>query len=118
MYALPHHVASFEKTSTASSVIPGMRLQSPTKGMMTAVVADKWRLVESNLPTGYASWLPNKGAGFTNGTVMDTVRRAAEKEVNMDVENLSNLESMYFSGKVLHALPVRSSLCQNFPVIN
>ncbi len=49
MYALPHHISSFDSTTTAK-VQSSMQLSSTTKGMMTAVVADTWSMVEPDLP--------------------------------------------------------------------
>jgi endoglucanase Acf2 len=48
MFALPHHAESFspQTASAATSV----QLQTTTKGLATAVVADSWTMVES-LPT-------------------------------------------------------------------
>ena len=56
MYALPHHVQSFD--STMASQKTSLQLQTTTKGLATAVLADQWTLVEQSLPTdvSFAPW--------------------------------------------------------------
>ena len=45
MYALPHHVAAFTRATTPN--ITSMRLQTTTKGMATAILADAWQMNET-----------------------------------------------------------------------
>ncbi|KAL8863285.1 MAG: hypothetical protein Q9178_000660 [Gyalolechia marmorata] len=52
MFALPHHVESFAGP-TPFATTP-LHLQTTTKGMATAVVADFWTLVEGNLLSTWA----------------------------------------------------------------
>ncbi|KAL9037318.1 MAG: hypothetical protein Q9214_005754, partial [Letrouitia sp. 1 TL-2023] len=56
MYALPHHVESFAGPTIFCKT--AMKLQTTTKGMATAVIADEWTIVEPNLPVDmdFAPW--------------------------------------------------------------
>ncbi|KAF8471887.1 endo-1,3(4)-beta-glucanase [Kalaharituber pfeilii] len=101
MYALPHHMASFEASTTARHVLSTIKLQTPTKGLATAVVADQWRLVEHELPTQYATWLPNNGGGFTDSAIRSVIERHCRNEIQADFVAGTNIDSMYFSGKAL-----------------
>ncbi|PCH04665.1 Glycoside hydrolase, family 81 [Penicillium occitanis (nom. inval.)] len=102
MFALPHHVESFDaQTRTAVQLL---QLRSTTKGNMTAVAADKWTMVESDLPIDmdFAPWSPSLGnVGTLSLDVQQTICSAAESELAPDVDSQSNLNSMYYSGKVL-----------------
>ena len=99
MYALPHHIASFEP-SVMRSVALDIKLQTPTKGNATAVVANQWRFTEAGLPSKYATWLPNDGSGLSDPTISSVIDAALRKEIQQDFVNRSNIDSMYFSGKV------------------
>jgi len=99
MYALPHHIASFETSTTGRSVVPGIKLQTPTKGNATAVVANQWRFTEASLPSKYA-WLPNDGFGLSDPAVSSVIGAALRKEIQQDFVSGSNIDSMYFAGKV------------------
>ena len=102
MFALPHHVESFD-AQTRIAVQP-LQLRSTTKGNMTAVAADQWTMVESDLPIDmeFAPWSPSLGSvGTLSSDVQQTIYSASESELTTDVDSQSNLNSMYYSGKVL-----------------
>ncbi|KAF8249610.1 glycoside hydrolase [Wilcoxina mikolae CBS 423.85] len=101
MFALPHHVQSFE-TTTAAKIKSALKFYSPTKGPMTAVAANQWRLVETGLPTSIG-WLPVKaGAAATfSSASLNRISAVAKYEMQQDFSALSNLDTMYFSGKAL-----------------
>lgn len=102
MFALPHHVESFDAQTRAAVQL--LQLRSTTKGNMTAVAADKWIMVESDLPIDmeFAPWSPFVGnVGTFSSDVQQTIRSVAESELTPDVDTQSNLNSMYYSGKVL-----------------
>lgn len=107
MYALPHHVESFDgRTHQRTTQV---RLQTTTKGMATAVVADSWTMVEPNMPVsmGFAPWDPVTGSKRTlKPEVIDTIGRVALKEISQNVDQQSNQNSMYFSGKVSLGQPL------------
>ncbi len=58
MFALPHHVQSFDNTTRSHQ--QGFQLTTTTKGKATAVMADSWTMVEPNPPIdmGFAPWKP------------------------------------------------------------
>lgn len=93
-YALPHHITSFSTSTVRRNSV--LRLRSPTHGMMVGVVSDEWVCEERALPTdiGYI-----KGAAPT-GEVATRIRDAARRELQQDMDAQTNLDSMYFSGKV------------------
>ncbi|KAK0371912.1 glycosyl hydrolase family 81 [Colletotrichum limetticola] len=102
MYALPHHVSSFDST-TRNGVQP-VQLMTPAKGIATAVLADQWTMQESNLPVsmGFAPWSPDQGSLTTlSDNAKVVIRGIAAQEVSQDMMAQSDLDSMYFSGKAL-----------------
>ena len=101
MFALPHHLQSFDQNT--SSATTAITLQTTTKGNATAVVADSWTLVEPSLPTdiGFAPWSPATGSvDNLSTTAIQAILNVASDEVNQDMDAQSNLNSMYYSGKV------------------
>lgn len=102
MYALPHHVQSFD-SATAAAVRSTVQLQTTTKGKATAVVADAWKMVELRLPISM-SFLPWSNTEGTKNTVSAAAKarilQAAQSELSQDMDAQSNLNSMYYSGKV------------------
>lgn len=102
MFALPHHIQSFDSSTTSG--LTSIQLQTPTKGMATAVIADGWTLIEPNLPTdmGFAPWSPAGGSAATlSAAAIQAIVKAGSSEINQDMNTQSNLDSMYFSGKAL-----------------
>ncbi len=102
MFALPHHIQSFDRSTTSG--VTRIQLQTSTKGMATAVIANGWTLVESNLPTdmGFAPWSPTVGSATTlSAAAIQAIIKAGSSEINQDMNAQTNLNSMYFSGKAL-----------------
>ena len=102
MYALPHHVTSFTNT-TAQQVQPRIQLQTPTKGIATAVVADYWMLSETLNPSmGFDPWRPDavKMATLSQNTI-SRIQSMSVLEASQNMTAATNLNSMYFSGKGL-----------------
>jgi len=108
MFALPHHLASFAP-QTAPHVVGGVTLATTTKGQAAAVWADSWTLQES-LPTtmGFAPWSPSHGntKNSFSAAAMELINSTAASEVSQDMNGQTNLNSMYFSGKVINTLSV------------
>jgi endo-1,3(4)-beta-glucanase len=100
MFALPHLVESFSPQTMAQ--ITDLKLDTTTKGQATAVKADSWTMVE-NLPTtlGFAPWSPSTGTtgSFSAGTIA-AIHSIAANEVSENMASQTDLNSMYFSGKV------------------
>lgn len=102
MYALPHHVESFD--AATNKTVSVAKLQTTTKGMASGVVADSWTMVEPNLPTtmGFAPWDPMEGEkNNLKDPLIETIMPVAANETAQNVSQQSNQDSMYFSGKAL-----------------
>ncbi|RYP30572.1 hypothetical protein DL767_006162 [Monosporascus sp. MG133] len=100
MYALPHHVASFD--AETKKAVTEAQLQTTTKGRATAVVADSWTMVEPNIPVAmdFAPWDPQAGPKDLSDEAIRTISPVALKEISQNVDQQANQSSMYFSGKV------------------
>lgn len=104
MFALPHHVQSFDGNGPTAQHVTSLRLQTTTKGVATAVTADSWALSEPSLPTyiGFAPWAPSTaGPKNLSAAAKRVIEAVAASELMQNVEEQSNLDSMYFSGKAL-----------------
>lgn len=105
MYALPHHVDSFDATTNSRKT--SFQLQTTTKGMATAVVGDTWTMLEGSMPTNmdFAPWDPKTGPKrILKQQYMSTISPIALKEISQNVDQQSNQNSMYFCGKVRKTL--------------
>ncbi|KAI0514987.1 glycoside hydrolase family 81 protein [Xylaria bambusicola] len=102
MYALPHHYESFDTaTAKATSTV---KLQTTTKGMAKAVVADSWTMIEPKMPVsmGFAPWDPIQGPkDKLSDSATKAITPVALKELSQNVDQQSNQDSMYFGGKAL-----------------
>lgn len=101
MFALPHHMQSFSATTLASAST--VQLQTTTKGMATAIIADSWTLVEPNMPTSmdFAPWCTTLGSRFELcPNTADVILSVAVSEISQNMSEQTNLNSFYFSGKV------------------
>ncbi|KAL2197841.1 glycoside hydrolase family 81 protein [Corynascus similis CBS 632.67] len=102
MFALPHHVSSFDDATKGK--VTDLKLQTTTKGVGTAVLADSWTMVEPDLPTsiGFLPWSPEAGGtGNISDAAKNAIRAIAEVEVSQNMLDQSDQDSMYFSGKAL-----------------
>ena len=102
MFALPHHLQSFSGATATSKT--AIRLQTTTKGIATAIIADSWALVESKLPTDvyFTPWSPLfKAERRLSSRAHEIIYRVAISEIRQDMGAQTNLNSMYFSGKAL-----------------
>ena len=100
MFALPHHLESFDSSTRAG--ITSLQLQTTVKGLSTGVVADSWMLVENNMPVdmGFAPWRPDGlGYGTLSSAAIEAVQPIAAGEVSQNMSAQTNLDSMYYSGK-------------------
>lgn len=104
MFALPHHVQSFDSNGPTPQYVTTLRLQTTTKGVATAVTADSWAMSEPSLPTyiGFAPWTPSAtGPKELSAAAKRVIEGVAASEVRQNMGEQSNLDSMYFSGKAL-----------------
>lgn len=102
MFALPHHVQSFDDT-TSAAVQEGLQLKTTTKGSGTAVVADSWTMIEPRLPVAmtFLPWTPEQGSKSTlSSSAKASILAAAQSELSQDISAQTDLNSMYYSGKV------------------
>ena len=102
MFALPHHVASFDDATREK--VTEVKLQTTTKGVATAVLADSWTMMEKGLPVdiGFVPWVPTVGSvGLSSTEAKDFVHNIAQQEISQNMIQQSDQSSMYFSGKAL-----------------
>lgn len=100
MYALPHHVDSFDRETRDG--LCKVRLQTTTKGLATLVKGSRWTMAEK-LPIhmDLSPWHPEKGnMTRLSDHAKSLIHAAALKELSQNMIAQSNLDSMYFSGKV------------------
>ena len=102
MFALPHHVQSFDQSTLGR--VADINLRSTTKGNTTAVIGETWTMIETSLPIdmGFAPWSPTKGSVNTlSANARQAIFQVAPIELKQDIDNQTNLNSMYYSGKAL-----------------
>jgi len=101
MYALPHHQSSFDG-ATKGKMSNNVTLQTTTKGLAAAVLADSWTMTEQ-LPNnlGFVPWSPQAGSVATlSNNAKKTIQNIAIQEISQNMLEQTNQDSMYFSGKV------------------
>jgi endo-1,3(4)-beta-glucanase len=105
MFALPHHVESMvDATKSCATTI---KLQTSTKGMATGYLTDTMDFVEPNLPVdiGFDPWSPKTQAvKIVSAAAAQAINNAASVELAQNMSKQSNLNSMYYSGKVCERL--------------
>ncbi|KAK3349999.1 glycoside hydrolase family 81 protein, partial [Lasiosphaeria hispida] len=102
MFALPHHKSSFDDETRAG--MTNITLQTTTKGIATAVVADSWTMIEPDLPLnmGFVPWSPKAGSVSTlSSTAKAFIHNITLQELSQNMILQTNQNSMYFSGKAL-----------------
>ena len=103
IFALPHHVASFDSTTRAG--MTGFKLATTTKGMATAVIADSWTMHEPDLPItmDFPPYDIDRGSIQTlSKSAQAAIHKIAMQEAADDLNALKNEASMYFGGKRAH----------------
>jgi endo-1,3(4)-beta-glucanase len=102
MFALPHHVESFDDNTRGRKI--ALQLRTTTKGNATAVIGESWTMVEPDLPVDmeFAPWSSKRRSIATLTSAMQqAVRDVASTELKQSMDNETNLDSMYYSGKAL-----------------
>ena len=102
MFALPHHLESFD--GTTSALVTQVQLQTTVKGVATAVYADAWTMLEDSLPTdmGFAPWRPENGSVSTlSSSAVAAIQSVSAAEASQNMSAQTDLNSMYYSGKAL-----------------
>jgi endo-1,3(4)-beta-glucanase len=101
MFALPHHVESM--VSATKSCATTIELQTTTKGMATGYLTETMTFTEPSLPVniGFDPWSPNAQAvKVVSAAATQAINNAASVELAQNMSKQSDLNSMYYSGKV------------------
>ncbi|KAF5017743.1 hypothetical protein F66182_10313 [Fusarium sp. NRRL 66182] len=101
LFALPHHVSSFDAKTKAA--MRKYTMQTQTKGIATAVGGTSWTMIEPSMPVnmGFAPWHTTQGSRGLSATAKNAIKPIAQSEVSQDMDAQANTDSMYFSGKSL-----------------
>ncbi|CAG8727068.1 9156_t:CDS:2, partial [Funneliformis mosseae] len=94
-FALPHHVSSLTSGATSTSI----SLTSPSKGQMIAFSGNSWSFTEPELNN--IGILPTNFESLLTGDQKALIAEQVKLDIAQDFTKLSNLESTYFSGKVM-----------------
>lgn len=111
-FALPHHVEAFD--SATKDKATSVKLPTTTKGVAVGVLLNKITMVEE-LKTKDVAWDPattinGKKANYSDNA-LKLIKEAAQKEANRDVKGELDMDSMYFSGKMLAKYAIVLSVC-------
>lgn len=122
MMALPHHVQSF--TGNVASKATTISLDSTTKGEMKGYLTNSFDFNESLNPD--IQFLPWSATSAFNANLsysaeaLQKIAAAANSEIAFDLSQATNLDSTYFSGKVMdkyaYILLVLSNVLDNSAV--
>lgn len=102
MFALPHHIQSFDRATKGRAT--NIQLRTTTKGNATAVVGESWTMVEPSLPIdiGFAPWSTSHGSiNELTGAAQHAILQSAPHELQQNISDQTDLNSMYYSGKAL-----------------
>ncbi|KPM35539.1 putative endo-1,3(4)-beta-glucanase 2 [Neonectria ditissima] len=102
MYALAHHLASFDADSTRRTKT--LKLATTTKGQATLVLGSLWTMIEPTMPTnmGLDPWDATKGPLKTLSTkAKAAIKAVAQVEISQDMNAQTTTDSVYYSGKAL-----------------
>ncbi|KAG0344146.1 hypothetical protein BG004_004696 [Podila humilis] len=92
-FTLPHHRAILMSEATPTVI----NLSSTTKGQMIAYHGQRWHLLEPERLD--VDFLPDDWSKRVTREQMKEIRSQAERDVEMDFDKETNLDSMYFAGK-------------------
>jgi endo-1,3(4)-beta-glucanase len=102
MFALPHHIQSLDPELRGQ--VTNLQLRTSTKGIATAVWADKMSYTEPNLPItmSFGPWIANSNARprYTS-EVLALIAAVAEQDLRRVMTEAIPPESMYYAGKSL-----------------
>ncbi|KAH3679464.1 hypothetical protein WICMUC_000954 [Wickerhamomyces mucosus] len=101
LYALPHHIDTF--TRDMDSLKTNIKLETTTKGTAIAYLTNKLKFklsVPADISLDPYSSIAGASIRYSKSAI-DSIRNASLVEVNHDILNLSNVDSMYTSGKIL-----------------
>ena len=101
MFALPHHMQSLSEETKGS--VTDVKLMTTVKGTGVAIRGESWTLEEPlNIDMEFAPYQPGYGS-VRNVSSEDAalINEAGASELQQDMSEMSNLDSMYYSGKEL-----------------
>jgi len=104
MFALPHHLLSLDPSLRGQ--VTKLQLRTTTKGMATAIWADKLTFVESNLPSAmhFGPWNPTLSTTPRvryPPEVLALIAAIAERDLRRAMTEPTPADSMYYAGKSL-----------------
>lgn len=102
LYALPHHVDTFTENMSKQQI--NSQLDSTVCGTMNAYITNRFEMKvaqPTNLNFQPFTTLPGREGPKFSSEQLSKIRTAAATEVEGDVISESNLDSMYFAGKML-----------------
>ncbi|KAH7093413.1 endo-beta-1,3-glucanase-like protein [Paraphoma chrysanthemicola] len=104
MFALPHHIQSLEPE--LRSQVTRLQLRTTTKGMATAVWAEKLSFTEPNLPISmhFGPWNPTMNANARlryPPEVLALIAAVAERDLRRAMTEAIPQDSLYWAGKSL-----------------
>jgi endo-1,3(4)-beta-glucanase len=107
MFALPHHIQSLDPELNGQ--VTRLQLRTTTKGMATAVWAEKLTMIEPSLPVtmSFGPWGPSTGASTKlrlPPDVLNFISSTAERDLRRVMSEGIPQESMYYAGKALARL--------------
>ncbi|XPS69743.1 Endo-1,3(4)-beta-glucanase [Ascochyta lentis] len=104
MFALPHHIQSLDPKIRWQ--VTELQLRTPTKGMATAVWAEKLTFIETNLPTtmSFGPWSPTANVNAKlryPPDVLAFIGSVAERDLRRAMTEPTPPDSYYYAGKAL-----------------
>jgi len=102
MFALPHHMQSLSDQTKPS--VTDVKLMTTVKGNSVAIKGSSWTLVEPELAVDmeFAPYQPGFGSiRAVSADAVAAINSAATSELQQNMSEMSNLDSMYYSGKEL-----------------
>ncbi|KAH6632996.1 endo-1,3(4)-beta-glucanase 1 precursor [Boeremia exigua] len=104
MFALPHHIQSLDPELRLK--VTELQLRTSTKGMATAVWAEKLSFIETNLPVtmSFGPWNPTMSANAKirfPPDVLSFISSIAEHDLRRAMSSPIPLDSYYYAGKSL-----------------
>jgi endo-1,3(4)-beta-glucanase len=103
MFALPHHIQSLNPE--LRNRVTHLQLRTTTKGMATAIFADKLSFTEPNLPISmsFGPWSPSMSSTRPRypPEVLALIAAVAERDLRRAMTEAIPPDSMYYAGKSL-----------------
>ena len=101
MFALPHHMQSLSEETKGS--VTDVKLMTTVKGTGVAIRGESWTLEEPlNVDMEFAPYQPGYGSiRNVSSEAAALINEAGATELQQDMSEMSNLDSMYYSGKEL-----------------